>query len=56
LAREGYQVELAANGQEALGACQRREYTRILCDVWMPTLDGEHEVILTHLLSGVDSV
>jgi CheY-like chemotaxis protein len=40
LAHEAYQVELVANGQEALGACQRREYTRILCDLWMPTLDG----------------
>jgi two-component system response regulator ArlR len=33
LAHEGYQVELVANGQEALGACQRREYTCILCDL-----------------------
>jgi CheY-like chemotaxis protein len=39
-AREGYQVELAGNGQEALEACQRRAYTHILCDLWMPTLDG----------------
>ena len=39
-AREGYQVELAGNGQEALEACQRRAYTHILCDLWMPMLDG----------------
>ena len=38
--RDGYQVELAGNGQEALEACQRRAYTHILCDLWMPTLDG----------------
>jgi CheY-like chemotaxis protein len=41
LRRDGYQVEVAMNGQEALTACQRREYTQILCDLWMPMLDGQ---------------
>ena len=41
LRREGYQVEVATNGQEALTACQHQEYTQILCDLWMPLLDGQ---------------
>jgi CheY-like chemotaxis protein len=40
LTRDGYQAEVARNGQEALTACQRQAYTQILCDLWMPVLDG----------------
>jgi CheY-like chemotaxis protein len=40
LTRAGYQTEIARNGQEALTACQRQAYTQILCDLWMPVLDG----------------
>ena len=40
LARDGYQVAVAANGQEALTACAQQVYTRILCDLHMPELDG----------------
>ena len=32
---------MVTNGQEALTACARREYTQILCDLWMPVLDGQ---------------
>jgi CheY-like chemotaxis protein len=39
--RDGYQTEVARNGQEALTACQRQAYTQILCDLWMPVLDGQ---------------
>jgi CheY-like chemotaxis protein len=38
---EGYQVEVTTNGQEALVACERQEYTQILCDLRMPILDGQ---------------
>ncbi|HSF29249.1 MAG TPA: response regulator [Candidatus Tectomicrobia bacterium] len=41
LTRAGYQAEVACNGQEALTACQRQAYTQILCDLWMPVLDGQ---------------
>ena len=41
LTRDGYQAEVARNGQEALTACQRQAYTQILCDLWMPVLDGQ---------------
>lgn len=40
LTRDGYQAEVARNGQEALTACQRQAYMQILCDLWMPVLDG----------------
>ena len=41
LTRDGYQTEVVHNGQEALTACQRQAYTQILCDLWMPVLDGQ---------------
>jgi CheY-like chemotaxis protein len=41
LTRDGYQVDAATNGQEALAACARQEYPLILCDLWMPILDGQ---------------
>jgi CheY-like chemotaxis protein len=41
LRRDGYQVEAVTNGQEALTACERREYAQILCDLWMPMVDGQ---------------
>ena len=41
LTRDGYQAEVARDGQEALTACQRQAYTQILCDLWMPVLDGQ---------------
>ena len=33
LIRDGYQVEVKTNGQEALTACKRQAYTQILCDL-----------------------
>jgi CheY-like chemotaxis protein len=41
LMHDGYQVEVVPNGQEALSACERQAYTQILCDLWMPILDGQ---------------
>ena len=41
LTRAGYQTAVARNGQEALSACQQQAYTQILCDLWMPVLDGQ---------------
>lgn len=40
LARLGYAVDLAENGEEALQAANRRPYGLILMDVRMPVMDG----------------
>jgi two-component system response regulator AtoC len=40
LGKEGYQVEQAADGAEALAMVSRGHYDFILCDIKMPVLDG----------------
>ncbi len=40
LQRLGYQVDVAANGAEAIAACWRKTYDLILMDVQMPEMDG----------------
>src|SRR5262249_54997928 len=40
LRRSGYAVDTAANGRLALDKLQERTYDLILCDLWMPELDG----------------
>jgi CheY-like chemotaxis protein len=40
LGLEGYEVELAKNGREALERIAARSYDLILCDLQMPELDG----------------
>ncbi len=40
LKKLGYEVDLAANGQEALDACRRNSYDLILMDCQMPVMDG----------------
>ncbi len=37
---EGYAVETAASGEEALRAVERRAYGCVLLDVWLPGIDG----------------
>ncbi len=37
---EGYQVETAANGQEAIDFLARKAFDFVLCDVKMPEMDG----------------
>lgn len=37
---EGYRVEEASNGMEALEACRKKEYDLLILDVMMPELDG----------------
>jgi len=40
LAREGYQVALASNGQEALKCLEGRRFDIVLSDIRMPNMDG----------------
>jgi two-component system response regulator ResD len=40
LEREGYSVEEAENGREALDKIQRREYSLLIVDLMMPEVDG----------------
>jgi CheY-like chemotaxis protein len=41
LAEQGYPVETAANGEEALEAMARRRPAVVFLDMYMPVLDGE---------------
>lgn len=40
LIHEGYQIELAADGQEALNLIKKNKFDVILCDIKMPKIDG----------------
>jgi PAS domain S-box-containing protein len=40
LAKRGYTVEIASNGQEAVRLLERRDFDLILMDVQMPVMDG----------------
>lgn len=40
LKKQGYQVEQAANGEQALEKARQGSYAFILCDIRMPVLDG----------------
>jgi CheY-like chemotaxis protein len=40
LGLEGYKIETAKNGREALKKIAARSYDLILCDLLMPELDG----------------
>jgi PAS domain S-box-containing protein len=40
LSADGYQIDTAANGEEALSLASKRSYDLILSDVMMPKLDG----------------
>lgn len=40
LGREGYQVDLATNGLEALDAVKYHQYNMVLMDLQMPIMDG----------------
>src|SRR5919199_902043 len=40
LSRDGYTVETAANGQQALALLAEHVYDMLLCDLRMPDLDG----------------
>jgi CheY-like chemotaxis protein len=40
LGREGYQVDLATNGLEALDAVKYHQYSIVLMDLQMPIMDG----------------
>lgn len=41
LARQGYSVDLAADGEDGLGLLSNNVYDFILCDIRMPQMDGK---------------
>ena len=40
LKKEGYEVTLSSNGEEAVELCQKREFDIVLADIKMPKGDG----------------
>jgi two-component system response regulator AtoC len=54
LGRQGYVVDGAANGEEALRFAQASSYDFILCDIRMPVVDGP-EFLRRALASGIHS-
>ena len=38
--REGYEVETASDGSEAIEACENKDYDAIIMDVMMQDIDG----------------
>lgn len=40
LKRQGYEVHQAANGKEAIGALQERDYDLVLTDIMLPYANG----------------
>lgn len=40
LAKEGYEVRIASDGEEALTACQKRKPDLIILDLLLPIIDG----------------
>jgi DNA-binding NtrC family response regulator len=45
LARQGYRVDVAADGEEGLGQLKENAYDYILCDIRMPEMDGKSFLI-----------
>ena len=40
LSKEGYRVEMAANGKEAIDTIKRKSYDLVITDMRMPLMDG----------------
>ncbi len=54
LAKQGYAVDVAADGGEALRMALDTSYDFILCDIRMPVVDGP-EFLRSSIASGIDS-
>lgn len=54
LSREGYQVDLAPNGEEALRMALKTDYVFILSDIKMPVMDGA-EFLAKAIAEGIQS-
>src|SRR5262245_15286209 len=54
LSDEGFDVELAATGEECLEIVKHRSFQAILLDIWMPGIDGM-ETLKSFRRLGVDS-
>jgi two-component system response regulator AtoC len=54
LFREGYQVDLASNGEEALQLALKTDYVFILSDIKMPVMDGA-EFLAKAFAAGIQS-
>src|SRR6185369_9780038 len=46
LRKLGYQVELAASGEEAIEALGKRRFDLVLMDIQMPGMDGHQTTVL----------
>ena len=54
LADEGYDVEVAENGQQGCEMVEKERYSVIFCDIKMPGMDGM-EVLDRLVQMGIDS-
>ncbi|MEJ2068606.1 MAG: response regulator [Deltaproteobacteria bacterium] len=53
---EGYHVDSAENGSEALEKAKRNKYSGIITDVFMPIMDGYEFIKLVREIDGYSSV
>ena len=51
---EGYEVDLAEDGQQALDAADKEKYDVIFCDIKMPGMDGTDVLVKMHEM-GIES-
>jgi CheY-like chemotaxis protein len=50
LEREGYAVSAAANGREGLAAVETAKFDIVICDIFMPGMDGIEAINAFHKL------
>jgi CheY-like chemotaxis protein len=48
LEREGYQVSAAASGREGLAAVEANRFDVVICDIFMPGMDGIETINAFH--------
>jgi CheY-like chemotaxis protein len=48
LEQDGHQVELAASGRAGIAAAEAREFDLVICDIFMPGMDGIETINAFH--------